>query len=206
MWRPLGALALALVLGACGGETPRGVEVTEAGDSALPPPGPRRAAAVDTVYADSGLWAGPDRQRLDSVRQDSLRRDSLRRDPAAPSAPETPAPDFRAFWPRFRDAARAGPPSAAALAAFSDTMPREAFDRALAVALAEPFRDGVLALTPRDFRRDGTAREATVVVGYDADGRVVAQDEAVAEAIVTLRFDVAGGAYRLVRFSAEAGD
>ena len=202
MRRPLGALVLALALGACGGETPRGVEVTESTESALPPPGPRRSAAFDTVYADSGLWAGAlDRQRLDGSGRDSLRQDSARQDP--PEPPADAAPDFRTFWPRFRDAARAGRAPAAALASFSEAMSRDAFDRAFEVALGDPFRDGVLALTPRDFRRAGTAREAAVTVGYDAGGRVVPQDEAVTEARATLRFDVVDGAYRLVGLSTE---
>ena len=60
------------------------------------------------------------------------------------------------------------------------------------------FRDGVLALTPRDFRRAATSRTATVIVGYDADGTVVPQEEAETESSLTLRFDVLEGEYRLV--------
>ena len=196
--RPLAValgLALAAALGACGDERPRGVEVTEAADAPLPPAAPRRSAAFDTVYADPALFADP---RADSLRPDPLRRDSAR---AEALAPEPAAPDFRGVWPRFLDAARAGRQRAAALADFSPAMPQAAFEAAYAAALDEPFRAGVLALTPRDFRRDGTAREATVVVGYSASGAVVPQDEAVAEASATLRFDVVDGAYRLVQLS-----
>ena len=192
-------LGLALVVGGCGGDQPRGVQVTEADEAPLPPVRPRRSAGFDSVYADSGPYAD---LRVDSLRLDSLRRDSVRAStPPPPSAPA--APDFGAFWPRFRDAARAGRPRAEALAAFSSTTSQESFERAYATAFSEPFRAGVLALTPRDFRRDGAARQATVVVGYDAGGRVVPQDEAVAEASATLRFDVVDGAYRLVGLSAE---
>ena len=198
-----GALWLGLVLaaGACGDERPRGVRVTEAADAPLPPTGPRRVAPLDTVYPDPGLYADP---RLDSLRQDSLRRDSGGAAGAPPTGgppraePSAAAPDFGAFWPRWRDAARQGAAPAAALAVFSDAMSRADFDAAHAVALDEPFRAGVLALTARDFRRDGTARVASVVVGYDAGGAVVPQDEAVAEARASLRFDVVDGAYRLV--------
>ena len=200
--RPLAvALGVATVLaaGACGDDRPRGVEVTEAADAPLPPAGPRRSAAPDTVYTDQGPFA----DGADSLRLDSLRRDSARAGPAPAPAPTPAAPDFRAFWPRFRDAAEAGRQQAQALAAFSPAMSQASFEAAYATALAEPFRAGVLALTPRDFRRDGAARQAAVVVGYDAGGAVVPQDEAAAEASATLRFDVVDGAYRLVGLSVD---
>ena len=195
------ALALAVVaagLAACGGERPQGVEVTEADDGLVVARAPRPAgAASDTVYADSGLYADP---RLDSLRRDSLGRDSLAPAPAPPPpADAAPAgPDFRAFWPRFRAAVEAGPDRAAGLAAFSDRLPRDRWADTWARAFDGPFRPGVLALTARDFARDGEARRATVVVGYDADGAVVRQDEAVRESRLALRFEVVDGAYRLV--------
>ena len=61
-----------------------------------------------------------------------------------------------------------------------------------------PFREGLLALSPRDLQRDGTARVARVVVGYDAAGAVVPQDEADTDRTLALRFDVVDGAYRVV--------
>ena len=183
MRRPALALAAAL-LAACGSD-PEGVAVTEAapGGTRAPTPGglsdTLRLAPFDTVYADSGL-------------DDVPSADSLAVADAVEAAPAPP--DFRAFWPRFRDAVR-GERGVAALvapggaAAFEDRGP---------VVFAEPFRAGVLALTARDFRRDGAAREATVRVGYDRAGRVVPEDEAAREATATLRFDVVDGAYRLV--------
>lgn len=197
MRRARTVLALALVVAACGDEQPRGVQVTEARDDPRPPARPRGGLAFDSVYADSGLYAdpGPDAEPgLDSLRRDSLRRDALPPSEAQPAA----APDFRAFWPRFRDAVRAGRQATAALTAGTGPVSPESFGETFETALGPPFREGVLALTPRDFRRDGTAREARVVVGYDADGQTVPQDEAVTESAVTLRFDVVEGTYRLV--------
>ena len=132
--------------------------MTEAApDGALraPTPGgeagpPRRPAPLDTVYADSGLYADP---ALDSL----VAADTVE----APAAP----PDFRVFWPRFRDAVRAG--EVAALAAPGGAA---AFEARGPVVFVEPFRAGVLALGARDFRRAGTAREASVTVGYDRAG------------------------------------
>ena len=192
-----GALLLAaLAAGACGGDRPQGVEITEAPPESEVRPG-RRPAPLDTVYADSGLFADP-RLRPDSLRADSLRRDSLRQDSIA----RVPArPDFRAFWPRFRRSVQAGRDSVAARTAFSDALPRAAFDSLLYdAAFADSLvRPRVLALTARDFRRAGTRREVTVTVGFDAEGRPVREDEAVTESAVVLTFDVVDGAYRLVR-------
>ena len=177
------ALALSAVLAACGGGDRGGVPVTEAdpGPAVAPPRPPPRVAPLDTVYADSGLYADP---RLDSLRADSASG------PAA-ALPEA-APDFRAFWPRFQRALRAGPDSAAALARLGEgSAPLD--------ALAGPFLDRALALTARDFRRDGAARDVQIRVGYDAEGAVVPEDEALTESAVRLRFEVVEGAYRLVR-------
>ena len=184
MRRPALLLA-ALALAACGSDA-EGITVTEAApDGALRAPTPggaadtlRRPAPLDTVYADSGLYADP---ALDSL----VAADTVE----APAAP----PDFRAFWPRFRDAVRAG--EAAGLVAPGGAA---AFEARGPVVFAEPFRAGVLALGARDFRREGAAREASVTVGYDRRGRVVPEDEAVREASAVLRFDVVDGAYRLV--------
>ena len=192
-----GALLLAaLAAGACGGDRPQGVEITEAPPESEVRPG-RRPAPLDTVYADSGLFADP-RLRPDSLRADSLRRDSLRQDSLRRAA--VARPDFRAFWPRFRRAVQAGPDSVAARTAFSDALPRDDFRGLYAVAFADSlFRPRVLGLTARDFRREGLRREVTVTVGFDADGRSVPEDEAVTESAVVLTFDVVDGAYRLVR-------
>lgn len=191
----LGALALGLA--ACGGDRPRTVEVTEAPPESEVTREARRPSALDTTYADSGLFVDP-RLRPDSLRADSLRRDSLLQDSLA--RVEARRPDFRAFWPTFREAIEEGLEAASARAAFSDSLARADFEDTWFPALAEPpFRAGVLALTARDFRREGTRRTASVTVGYDAEGRVVREDEAVTESSLILTFDVVDGAYRLVR-------
>lgn len=176
------ALALAALLAACGGDR-EGVPVTEAAPvDAFPPPAPRPDAAFDTVYADSGLYAD---RFLDSLRADSATAgDSL--------APAASGPDFRAFWPRFQRALRSRPDSVAALSRLRP-------GSAPAEAVEGPFLDRALALTARDFRRDGPARDVQIRVGYDAEGAVVREDEAVTESSVALRFEVVEGAYRLVR-------
>ena len=182
--------ALALILAACGSE-PEGVTVTEAEpDGYVAPRAPRPASAFDTVYADSGLYADP-------------ALDSLAGSPADTTASAPAAPDFRAFWPRFQAALRTGADEVAALARLGGGgVPRAQFDEVWAGALrAGPFRDGVLALSARDFRRDGAAREASVVVGYDARGRVVRQDEAVRDSALVLRFEPVEGTYRLARLA-----
>lgn len=187
--RPARVLTAAVVLAACGSDA-EGIAVTEAEPGALRAPQPGalgpggadtlgRPAPLDTVYADSGLYEDPS---LDSLRADSVRRE------AAPTPP-----DFRAFWPRFRDAVEDD-----AVASLAGRGGVEALGRVGPVVFAEPFRERVRALTARDFRREGTAREATVRVGYDRAGRVVPEDEAAREASATLRFDVVDGAYRLV--------
>ncbi len=197
----LAVASLAVAAAGCGGDQPRGVQVTEATDDARLPARPRQSLAFDTVYADSGRYADP---RLDSLRRDSLRADSLsaRGDEAgseSPAAePASPAASFQAFWPRFRDAVRAGAEPTAALVRFSGDLRREDFGATFGSAFGAPFRGPVLALAPRDFRRNGAAREVTVTVGYDARGEVVPEDEAETESSVTLRFDVVDGAYRLV--------
>ena len=192
--------AAALLVGAagCGGDSPRGVQVTEAADDARLPDRPRQSLAFDTVYADSGRYVDP---RLDSLRRDSVRADSLLAATAGAASPPEPAAQaasFQAFWPRFKDAVRAGAQPTAALARFSVDLRREDFGATFESAFGAPFRGPVLALTARDFRRDGTAREVTVTVGYDAEGQVVPEDEAETESSVVLRFDVVEGAYRLI--------
>ncbi len=209
---------MALALG-CGGDKPTGIEVTEAADDARLPSRPR-VAPLDTVYADLGVFADSvagldalradslrrdslraDSLRRDSLRADSLRQDSLRRDSVTRAEPAAAAPDFRTFWPRFQTAFRAGLEPTLALAQLSADLSRRDVEAAVEAASGAPFRAGVRALSPRDFRRDGTARQATVTVGYDRDGAIVPQDEAVTEAALTLSFDVVEGGYRLVAVS-----
>lgn len=190
------ALALALLVAGCGGGDRQSVVVTEAD---APAPRAQRAglSPLDTVYADSGLFVDPS-LRLDSLRADSLRRDSVRLDSLTRATPA--APDFRRFWPRFQSAVRRDRAAVAALAAFSGTMTRDEFDEIYYDAAFRdgPFREKVLALTPRDFERDGTARRVWIVVGFDVDGEIVPEDEADTESGLELRFDVVDGAYRLV--------
>lgn len=193
-----GLLLAALAVGACGGDRPQGVEVTEAPPESELRPRPGRPAPLDTVYADPGLFVDPS-LRPDSLRADSLRRDSLRQDSLRQA--QAARLDFRSFWPEFLRAVRSGPEAVAALTAFSDALPRDAFDETLYPAAFEDeaFRAGVLDLTARDFRREGTRRVVAVTVGFDADGEVVAEDEAVTESAAILAFDVVDGTYRLVR-------
>ena len=189
-------LVAAGLIGGCGDDRPRGVTVTEAEDEAPLRPA-RPSLTLDTVYADSGLYADPS-LRPDSLRRDSLRRDSLRADSTRQAAERRAGPDFRTFWPTFRAAVETGPEAVRLLAATA-RLPRDEFDRLYDAAFGgPPFRDLALALTPRDFRTDGTAREARLVIGYDTDGNAVPQDEATTESSVTLRFEVVDGAYRLV--------
>lgn len=189
----------ALVFGGCGGDKPQGIEVTEAPSDSELLPGARRPAALDTVYADSGLFSDP-RFHPDSLRADSLRRDSLARDSALQAAAAPAAPDFRTAFPAFLAAVREGRSAVRARTAFSDALPEADFPMLYDAAFGEgPFRDGILALTARDFRRERTARVAMVVVGYDTEGRVVPQDEAETESAVILTFDVVEGAYRLTK-------
>lgn len=188
-------LALAVALGACGGERPQGVEVTEADDEVASAPARPSVGALESAAPDTAGIAEAQRDSL--TRADALRRDSLRQDSLARA--EAARPDFRVFWPRFRTAVLGGRDGVAARTAFSDDLPPEAFELLYEVAFGPgPFRDGLQRLSARDFRRDGTRREAVVVVAYDADGRVVPEDEGVTESGLVLAFDVVDGAYRLV--------
>lgn len=178
----LALLAFAGVLAGCR-ERPAGVPVGQADDSA--PPAPWRSGALDTVYADS-LPLFP----LDSLLADSARA----ADTLAVARTPTPAAAWEAVRAAVRserraawDAATGGAPGAA-----------DAFDEATG-----DFRDGLLALGPRDLIADGDAREARVTVGYDAAGRVVPEDEAERDRVLRLRLDVVGGAYRVVRVTVE---
>lgn len=187
------ALVAALAVGGCGGGERQGVAVTEAEPvRTVVPPGPRpvpRPVPLDTVYADSGLYADPALDSLEVAPADD--------DSSSTTVPA--APDFRTFWPAFQRAVREGEAAVAARTAVGEGgVPRERFARLYPRAFGEPFREGILALTARDFRIRGAARDVSVTVGYDAEGAVVPEDEAVTEASVRLRFEPRDGAYRLV--------
>ena len=178
--------ALLVALAAAGGcgERPDGVPVGQADDgAALPHPSGWRSGALDTVYADTLAFA------------DSLRADSLA---AADTLAAARAPEAAPLWAAVQAAVRAR-----RRAAWDDLTAGTAGAALAWEVLADgPFRDGLLALDARDLRRDGTARVARVVVGYDADGRVVPQDEADRDRALTLRLDVVDGAYRVTRVEA----
>ena len=166
-------LALLLALAACG-ETPDTVAVGEAPPVAFPP---GRARLGDTLSADS-VFADPAFADTVSAAPGAVQPDSADAVPAE-------APDFNAFWTAFLAQVRAGRPPA---------VPGAANLR------RDPFRPVVLATTARDVPRDGPeARTARAVVGFDAAGRVVPQDEAVRDSALVLRFEIADGAWRLVR-------
>lgn len=190
-------LALGLLAGACKGRR-EGVAVTEAPPVGVPA-APGLYTEGDTVYADAAF--------ADSLRADSLAAvDSLRADSVAAATPATaPAPDFRAFWTSFRAALRTGRRATVAPLALvgpGGIAPAEWPDLATAF-LDDDFRTALLALDATALRRDGDARVATGVVGYDAEGRVVPQDEADTDSAVILRFEIVAGAdslaWRLVR-------
>ncbi len=167
--------ASAALLGACK-SPPSGVAVTEAPPVGFPAASGRYTAG-DTTFADSAF--------VDSLAVDSLAR--------LPAAAADSTPDFDAFWSDFRAAVRSGRRSSVEALALPGT------SEALAAAVAEPFRTPLLALAPRDLARDGAARVATVVVGVDAEGTVVPEDEADTDSAVILRFEIVGTAWRLVR-------
>ncbi|HEX8384947.1 MAG TPA: hypothetical protein VF576_02130 [Rubricoccaceae bacterium] len=174
-------VALAALAGGCKGR-PSGVAVTEAPPVGFPS-APGRYTDGDTTYADSAY-----------AFSDTLAAsDSLARPPEV-AADSTP--DFDVFWGDFRAALRLGRPANVEALAAGPAVGRSEAARA---AFAEPFRSGLLALTPRDLTRDGDARVARAVVGYDAEGNVVPQDEADTDSAVVLRFEVVGGGWRLVR-------
>ncbi|HEX9951645.1 MAG TPA: hypothetical protein VGB53_07745 [Rubricoccaceae bacterium] len=190
----LGA-ALVLVLGGCKGRS-GGVAVTEAPPVGFPGASGRYTEG-DTVYA-----AFADSLAADSLLADSLAAGSTAGTPEA--APDS-TPDFRPFWAAFRAAVQSGRrPAVAALARVGPGgIAPAAWPDAASAFLDEPFRTPLLALDAEALARDGAARVATVVVGFDAAGTVVPQDEADTDAAVVLRFEIvageAGAAWRLVR-------
>lgn len=174
-------LWLAAVGSGCGSDAP-GVPVGQAAEDSynVPRPSPWRSNALDTVYADT---LAPDPSRADSRAADT-----------AAVAEARQVPDVGPVWQAVQEAARRRQRAAwdaATGQAPGASLAWEALD-------GGPFLDGLLALTPRDLRRDGSARMARIVVGYDADGRVVPQEEAERDRTLTLRLDVVDGAYRVV--------
>lgn len=178
MTRALGAAVLVmLVLGACGGE-PSGVTVGEAPPVVLaPPPSRTPVAARDTVYADTLQVSGSDSAAV-----------------AADTLAVRPEPDeaLEALQRAVRDGRRS------ALTTLAPDVPATDLDLLWVLVESGPFRDGLLALAPRDLRRDGSARTARVVVGYDAAGQIVPQDEAETDRALAVRFDAVDGVYRIV--------
>lgn len=190
-------LALGLIAGACKGRR-EGVAVTEAPPVGMPA-APGLYSEGDTVYADAAL--------ADSLRADSIAAGgAMPADSVAASGPAAaPAPDFRAFWTAFRAAVRTGRRAAVtpfALVGPGGIAPAAWPDAATAV-LGDDVRAPLLALDATALRRDGDARVATVIVGYDGEGNVVPQDEADTDSAVVLRFETVAGAdgpaWRLVR-------
>lgn len=154
----------------------------EAPGPALPPAPPTIPEAVDETFEDDLGELAPDSLAAGAL-ADSL--DAL--DEAQEAAP---VPTFAPFLTEFKTALQTG--RAAALASGVPAA------ELAALADADVQRE-VLAAGPDRYRRDGTRREAFVVVGYDGEGNVVAEDEAVTESAVGLVFDVVDGEYRLVR-------
>ena len=187
--RWVGTAVVCIVLAGCGDDKPS-VTITEAD-----PVAERTPSTVDT----SALAAS------DSTLTDSLViADSA--DVALVDSVAAPPPDFNAFWTQFQAAVRSGRVGAVTQYAKlgGDGIGLVDIDKAYISAFTEPFKSAVLSLSPRDFERDSLAREIRVVVGYDADGRVVPEDEADTDSAILLRFDVINGRYRWVGFAEDA--
>lgn len=184
--KSLWAAVLCVALVGCGEDTPS-VTITEADP----------VAERGSVTSDTSALAMSDSTLADSVLVDSVEvavADTV----AAP-------PNFDPFWTTFQAAIRSGVVSAVTYQALlgEEGIGLAEIDHAYITAFTEPFKSVVLSLSPRDFERDGTAREIRVVVGYDENGRVVPEDEATTDAGIVLRFDVVNGRYRWVGFKDE---
>jgi len=177
-----------LALGGCGDDKPS-VTITEAD-----PVAERRS-----LTADTSALAASDSTLADSA----LVADSVE---VAPADSVLAPPDFAPFWTGFQAAVRSGNVDAVTRYAKIGEVGLGLVDvdRAYITAFTEPFKTAVLSLSPRDFERAETAREVRVVVGFDADGRVVPEDEADTDSAIQLRFDVVDGRYRWVGFQADA--
>lgn len=184
----VGVIGVLLALSGCGDDKPS-VTITEAD-----PVAERRP-----FTADSSALATSDSTLADS----SLVADSVE---VAPADTVVAPADFAPFWTAFQAAVRSGN---------VDAVTRHAkigeaglglvdVDQAYISAFTEPFKTAVLSLSPRDFERDGTVREVRVVVGFDAEGRVVPEDEADRDEAIQLQFNVVDGRYRWVGFAEDA--
>ena len=172
----VGALA---VLAACGGE-----ETATIPEVNVPPsPGAIEAPSLgqDTItYSDSVVvdtLAGAD---ADST--------------LAPAA----APAFPAFLADLKAQIRAGNRNAVAALATApaaQTLANGGHRFAFEGAIGERF----LSAEPARYRRDGTRRTLSVVVGFDGEGEVVPEDEAETESGAVYTFDLVDGEYRLIR-------
>ena len=180
--RAAAAAALTLVAVACGSEAPQEIPVAV-------PPSPE---ALDAPAPFDYLL--PDSLAADSLATDSLMADTsvVAEDTLATAEPQP----FDAYLAEFQEAARRGDRTAAQALAADGVLDGRVYDQVLGDA---DFRDGILAASPRDARRDGTKRTLSVVVGYGADGESVALDEADTESGVILTFDRVDGLYRLLR-------
>ncbi|GAB5535481.1 MAG: hypothetical protein Rubg2KO_17300 [Rubricoccaceae bacterium] len=181
-------VVVALALSGCGDDTPT-VTITEADPVAERRPLMPDTSSLgtpDSTIADSALV-------VDSVEVASI--DTV----AAP-------PDFAPFWTTFQAAVRSGNVDAVTrYAKLGEAgLGLADVDHAYITAFTEPFKTAVLSLSPRDFERDETAREVRVVVGFDAEGRVVPEDEADTDESIRIQFDVVDGRYRWVGFAEDA--
>ncbi len=184
----VGAVALVgFVIAGCGDDKPS-VTITEAD-----PVAERRS-----VTADTSALAPPD-----SILADSLVADTVS---IAPVDTVIAPPDFGPFWTAFQASIRSGNVNAVTRFATlgEDGVGLANVDQAYIKAFTGPFKNAVLSLSPRDFERDETAREIRVVVGFNAEGRVVPEDEADTDEGIRLRFDVVNGRYRWVGFDEDA--
>ncbi|WP_143536898.1 hypothetical protein [Rubricoccus marinus] len=168
------ALAVALLASGCGGENAQ-----QPAAPALPPAPP---SIPDVGDLDDFDDAFEDADSLGTPEADSLEATAL----------PDPGPSFAPFLTEFKVALQKG--TARRLAA-----PGLSAQDFAAVAEDDAVRQHVLAAGVERYRREGTRREVYVVVGYDAEGNVVPEDEAITESAVGLTFDVVDGAYRLVR-------
>lgn len=187
----LGVAVLAgTVLSAGCGKKTEGVAIGEAAPVGFPAPSGRFLDG-DTTYVDSSDAAA----------------DSLAGDSSAVVRADTvvAAPDFAAFWPAVQAAVRSGRRAdlaALALVGQGGIAP-DAWPAASDAVLDAPVREALSALSARDVLAEGEARVARVVVGRDAAGAAVPQDEAVTDSALRLRFETVGGPWRLVRVTAE---
>ena len=178
---PLWIAALPLVaLSACGGESAQDTSTV-----ALPPEPPS--------FPEPDAFDDDDFEDLAATPDTSVTADTLATSPEA-SGDATPAPTFEPFLREFKVALQEG--GARRYAAIGSSLTADD----LAALTADPaFQQKVLAAGPDRYRRYGNRRETYVVVGFDADGNIVPEDEAVTESGLGLVFDIVDGAYRLVR-------